>query len=40
MHDLLGGYERMSRVYRMYIESAFPLRYPQLVTERRAGRHR
>jgi DEAD/DEAH box helicase domain-containing protein len=35
MHDLLGGYERMSRVYRMYIESAFPLRYQRLVTERR-----
>jgi len=35
MHDLLGGYERMNRVYRMYIESAFPLRYQRLVTERR-----
>src|SRR5579884_1941063 len=35
MHDLVGAYERMSRVYRMFIESIFPLRYPALVQERR-----
>jgi hypothetical protein len=35
MWDLIGAYERMNRIYRMYIESAFPLRYPQLVAERR-----
>jgi Lhr-like helicase len=35
MHDLIGAYERMSRVYRMYIESAFPLRSRQLAGERR-----
>ncbi len=35
MWDLIGGYERMNSIYRMYIESAFPLRYPQLVRDRR-----
>ncbi len=35
MHDLLGAYERVNRVYRMYIESAFPLRYQVLIEERR-----
>ncbi len=35
MHDLIGAYERVNRVYRMYIESAFPLRYGALVGERR-----
>lgn len=35
MWDVIGAYERMNRIYRMYIESAFPLRYPQLVAERR-----
>ncbi len=34
MHDLLGAYERLNLVYRMYIESAFPLRYPGLSRER------
>lgn len=35
MHDLVGAYERVNRVYRMYIESAFPLRYESLADERR-----
>lgn len=34
MHDLIGSYERLNRVYRMYIESAFPLRYEILNQER------
>ena len=36
MHDLVGSYERLDSVYRKYIESAFPLRYPNMVEERRA----
>ena len=36
MHDLVGAYERLSDVYRKYIESAFPLRYPNMAAERRA----
>ena len=35
MHDLVGAYERMNRVYQWYIESAFPLRYEALNEERR-----
>lgn len=34
MHDVIGAYERIHRVYRMYIESAFPLRYDVLSRER------
>ena len=34
MHDLIGAYERLNRVYRQYIESAFPLRYPSVADER------
>ncbi len=34
MHDLVGAYERLERVYRLYIKSAFPLRYPELSEER------
>ena len=34
MHDLIGSYERLKRVYQMYIESAFPLRYETLNRER------
>ncbi|HEX6480351.1 MAG TPA: DEAD/DEAH box helicase [Ktedonobacteraceae bacterium] len=34
MHDLVGAYERLERVYRLYIKSAFPLRYPDLSKER------
>ena len=35
MHDLVGAYERINTVYRKYIESAFPLRYSNMVEERR-----
>jgi DEAD/DEAH box helicase domain-containing protein len=35
MHDLVGIYERMRGVYRMYLESAFPIRYPAIDRERR-----
>ncbi len=34
MPDLLGAYERIRRVYRLYIESAFPLRSAALTAER------
>src|SRR5262245_48089551 len=34
MHDLIGGYERVRRVYKLYIESAFPLRSDTLTHER------
>src|SRR5215468_1435259 len=34
MHDLIGVYERISRIYRWYLESAFPLRYDRLNEER------
>lgn len=36
MHDLVGAFERLDEVYRMYVESAFPFRYPALDQERRA----
>lgn len=35
MHDLIGSYERLSEIYRLYIESAFPLRSEVLAEERR-----
>ena len=35
MRDLIGAYDRINRVYRMYIESAFPFRFPVLNEERR-----
>lgn len=35
MRDVIAAYDRISRVYRMYIESAFPFRYPALNEERR-----
>ena len=35
MHDVIGSYERLERIYRMYIESAFPLRNQALAKERR-----
>jgi DEAD/DEAH box helicase domain-containing protein len=34
MHDLLGAYQRLDRIYQLYIQSAFPLRYGALATER------
>jgi DEAD/DEAH box helicase domain-containing protein len=36
VNDPLGVHERLERIYRMYVESAFPLRYPALAAERRA----
>ena len=39
MPDLIGGFERLRRVYGDYITSAFPLRYPALVAERDAALH-
>jgi len=35
MDDLIGTYSRLSEVYRLYVESAFPFRYPALDRERR-----
>jgi DEAD/DEAH box helicase domain-containing protein len=35
MRDLIGAYDRINRVYRMYIESAFPFRSRALNEERR-----
>jgi len=34
MHDLIGAYQRLDRIYQMYIKSAFPLRYRALAEER------
>src|SRR5579859_6600635 len=34
MHDLIGAYERLDRLYRLYIKSAFPLRSTVLADER------
>ncbi|NEP57248.1 MAG: DEAD/DEAH box helicase [Symploca sp. SIO2G7] len=34
MHDLLGAYQRLERLYRLYIKSAFPLRSRILTQER------
>ncbi len=34
MYDLIGTYQRLDRIYRLYIKSAFPLRYPALSAER------
>ena len=36
MPDLVGAFERVRRVYRWYIESAFPLRSDALSREREA----
>ena len=35
MNDVIGIQERLERIYRLYVESAFPLRYPGLAAERR-----
>ncbi|MDL2344230.1 DEAD/DEAH box helicase [Deinococcus sp. MIMF12] len=35
MNDPLALHDRLERVYRLYVESAFPLRYPALAEERR-----
>ncbi|HEY9694172.1 MAG TPA: DEAD/DEAH box helicase [Oculatellaceae cyanobacterium] len=34
MHDLVGAYQRLDRIYQLYIKSAFPLRYRALADER------
>ncbi|MEK8018165.1 MAG: DEAD/DEAH box helicase [Candidatus Parabeggiatoa sp.] len=34
MHDLIGAYQRLDRIYQLYIKSAFPLRYRALAAER------
>jgi Lhr-like helicase len=36
MNDLVGAHARLQEIYRLYVESAFPFRYPALDTERRA----
>ena len=36
VNDPIAVHARLERVYRMYVESAFPLRYPSLAGERRA----
>jgi len=36
MYDVVGSYQRLERIYRMYIESAFPLRNQVLSEERQA----
>jgi DEAD/DEAH box helicase domain-containing protein len=35
MFDLVGGHSRLAEIYRLYVESAFPFRYPSLDSERR-----
>jgi len=35
MFDLIGGHARLGEIYRLYVESAFPFRYPALDSERR-----
>jgi Lhr-like helicase len=34
VHDLVGAYQRLDRIYQLYIKSAFPLRYRTLAEER------
>jgi DEAD/DEAH box helicase domain-containing protein len=34
MYDVIGAYERLNRIYQLYIKSAFPLRYRILADER------
>lgn len=36
MIDVIGTHARLSEVYRLYVESAFPFRYPALDVERRS----
>jgi DEAD/DEAH box helicase domain-containing protein len=36
VHDLVGAYQRLDRIYQLYIKSAFPLRYRALADERDA----
>ncbi len=34
MHDVIGAYQRLDRIYQLYIKSALPLRYRTLAQER------
>jgi len=34
MYDVIGAYQRIDYIYKLYIRSAFPLRYPALAEER------
>jgi DEAD/DEAH box helicase domain-containing protein len=34
MHDVIGAYQRLEQMYRLYLKSAFPLRSPVLSDER------
>ena len=34
MYDVIGAYQRLERIYQLYIKSAFPLRYQSLAKER------
>ena len=34
MYDVIGAYQRLERIYQLYIKSAFPLRYRTLADER------
>ena len=34
MYDVIGAYQRLDRIYQLYIKSALPLRYRSLATER------
>jgi len=34
MHDVIGAYQRIEQMYRLYLKSAFPLRSPVLSEER------
>ncbi|WLT37185.1 DEAD/DEAH box helicase [Synechocystis sp. B12] len=34
MHDVIGAYQRIDHIYKLYIRSAFPMRYRVLAEER------
>lgn len=34
MHDVIGAYQRIDHIYKLYIRSAFPMRYRVLAQER------
>lgn len=34
MYDVIGAYQRLEKIYQLYIKSAFPLRYQSLARER------
>ena len=36
MHDVIGAYQRIDHIYKLYIRSAFPMRYRVLAEEREA----